>query len=141
MGLIALEGMEFFSYHGYYDEEQKIGNKYGIDVTIETDLQKAAKTDKLRETINYEEIYRIVAAVMQQRHRLLEHVAYEIINEVRAKYFDVLHVTVAVSKFNPPIGGVCAKARVEIFDWGISTPLTEKTSAPKTKIWLRILQK
>jgi dihydroneopterin aldolase len=116
MGLIALEGMEFFSYHGYYDEEQKIGNKYAIDVSIETDLQRAAQTDKLRETINYEEIYRIVASVMHQRHRLLEHVAYEIINEVRAKFLDVQHVKVVVSKFNPPIGGVCAKARVEISD-------------------------
>lgn len=116
MGLISLEGMEFFSYHGYYDEEQKIGNKYAIDVTIETDLQKAAKTDKLRETINYEEVYRLVAAVMRQRHRLLEHVAYEIINQVRAAFHDVKHVKVAVSKFNPPIGGVCAKAKVEISD-------------------------
>ncbi len=116
MGLIALEGMEFFSYHGYYDEEQKIGNKYAIDVSIETDLQKAAQTDKIRETINYEEIYRIVASVMHQRHRLLEHVAYKIINEVRVKFLDVHHVKVVVSKFNPPIGGVCAKARVEISD-------------------------
>lgn len=116
MGLISLEGMEFFSYHGYYDEEQKIGNKYAIDVTIETDLQKAAQTDKLRETINYEEIYRLVAMVMKERHRLLEHVAYEIINQIRFAFKDVKHVTVAVSKFNPPIGGVCAKARVEISD-------------------------
>ena len=28
MGQIALEGMEFFAYHGHFDEEQKIGNKY-----------------------------------------------------------------------------------------------------------------
>ena len=35
MGQIALEGMEFFAFHGYYDEEQKIGNKYGIDLYIE----------------------------------------------------------------------------------------------------------
>lgn len=116
MGLISLEGMEFFSYHGYYDEEQKIGNKYAIDITIETDLQKAAQTDKLKETINYEEIYRLVADVMKERHRLLEHVAYEIINQVRAAFLDVKHVNVAVSKFNPPIGGVCAKAKVEISD-------------------------
>lgn len=116
MGLISLEGMEFFSYHGYYDEEQKIGNKYAIDVTIETDLQKAAQTDKLRETINYEEVYRLVATVMKERHRLLEHVAYEIINQVRAAFVEVKHVKVGVSKFNPPIGGVCAKAKVEISD-------------------------
>ncbi|RZK29989.1 MAG: dihydroneopterin aldolase, partial [Hymenobacter sp.] len=32
MGQIALEGLEFFAFHGYYDEEQKIGNKYGVDI-------------------------------------------------------------------------------------------------------------
>lgn len=114
MGLISLEGMEFFAYHGYYDEEQKIGNKYAIDVTIETDLQKAAKTDQLKETINYEEIYRIVANIMLKKHRLLEHVGYEIINAVKATYQEIKGVKVVVTKFNPPIGGVCAKAKVEL---------------------------
>jgi dihydroneopterin aldolase len=38
MGKITLEGLEFFAFHGYYDEEQKIGNKYGVDITIETFL-------------------------------------------------------------------------------------------------------
>ena len=42
MGQIALEGMEFFAFHGYYDEEQKIGNKYGVDLYIETNLNAAA---------------------------------------------------------------------------------------------------
>ena len=31
MGKVALEGIEFFSYHGYYEEEQKLGNKYEVN--------------------------------------------------------------------------------------------------------------
>lgn len=112
MGLIALEGMEFFAYHGYYDEEQKIGNKYAIDVAIETDLEKPAQSDKLKETINYEELYAVVAEVMSKKHRLLEHVGYEIINILKKRYTQIEKIKVVVSKFNPPIGGVCAKAKV-----------------------------
>ena len=54
MGQIALEGMEFFAFHGFYDEEQKIGNKYGVDLYLTTDLKRAATSDDLHETVNYE---------------------------------------------------------------------------------------
>jgi len=114
MGLISLEGMEFFAYHGYYDEEQKIGNKYAIDLTIDTYLGSAAKSDRLKDTINYEELYQLVLKVMQTKHRLLEHVAYEIIEKVKETYAIVNKVTVGVSKYNPPIGGICERAKVVI---------------------------
>ncbi len=114
MGTIALEGMEFFAYHGLYDEEQKIGNKYSIDVIIKADLSIAAETDKLRNTINYEILYKIVAAVMTQKHRLLEHVAHQIIVQAKTQFDDIQHITVSVSKFNPPVGGVCDRSKVTI---------------------------
>ncbi|SOE22435.1 dihydroneopterin aldolase [Spirosomataceae bacterium TFI 002] len=114
MGLISLEGMEFFAYHGYYDEEQKIGNKYTIDLTIETDLSKAANTDKLSNTISYEELYEQVKQVMLQKHRLLEHVGQQIIERIQDTYPQIVNVKVAVSKHNPPIGGICERAKVEL---------------------------
>ncbi|MGR3810250.1 dihydroneopterin aldolase [Jiulongibacter sp. NS-SX5] len=114
MGQISLEGMEFFAYHGYYDEEQKIGNKYSIDLHIETDLSSAAESDRLKDTINYENLYELVREVMLTKHRLLEHVAYEVIEKVKATYPSVLKISVGVSKFNPPIGGICERAKVVI---------------------------
>lgn len=114
MGVISLEGMEFFAYHGYYDEEQKIGNKYSIDLSIETDLSNAAESDRLKDTINYEDLYNLVLHVMQKKHRLLEHVAHDIIEQVKSTYSTVKAVTAAVSKYNPPIGGICERARVVI---------------------------
>jgi 7,8-dihydroneopterin aldolase/epimerase/oxygenase len=114
MGLISLEGMEFFAYHGYYDEEQKIGNKYSIDLAITTDLSKAGNTDKLSNTISYEELYEQVKQVMLQKHRLLEHVGQQIIDRIMASYPQIESVKVSVSKHNPPIGGICQRARVEL---------------------------
>lgn len=114
MGTVALEGLEFFAYHGYYDEEQKVGNKYSLDITIETDFALAAQNDRLNGTVNYEELYAIAAEVMQERARLLEHIAYRLIEKVRAKYPNVAKVHVAVSKFNPPIGGVCLRSKITL---------------------------
>ena len=114
MGLISLEGLEFFAYHGYYDEEQKIGNKYSIDVSIEADLAHAAETDRLKDTISYEDVYALVVKVMKHKHRLLEHVAHEIIDQIKQNFPAAKQVTASVSKYNPPIGGICHRAKVTI---------------------------
>jgi 7,8-dihydroneopterin aldolase/epimerase/oxygenase len=114
MGLIALEGLEFFAYHGAYVEEQKIGNRYSVDLSISTDLSQAAETDRLKETVNYEDLYILVRDVMHQKHKLLEHIAHSIILKIREKYDYIDQIEVSVSKFNPPIGGVCERARVII---------------------------
>jgi len=112
MGTIALEGLEFFAYHGFYEEEQKMGNKYALDITIETDFIRAAQQDRLSLTVNYSTLYQIAYKVMQEPSRLLEHIGFRVIEQIRLQYPDVTKVIVKVSKFNPPIGGVCTKAAI-----------------------------
>jgi len=114
MGIISLEGLEFFAYHGYYDEEQKMGNKYSIDIAITADLNRAAQEDRLSLTVNYEVVYTIIADVMKIKHRLLEHIAYKIIEAVKVQFPEIQQITVNVSKFNPPIGGVCERSKISI---------------------------
>ena len=114
MGLVSLRGLEFFAYHGYYDEEQKVGNKYSVDVTVKADLNTAAVADALSQTVNYESLYNIVKENMQIRSRLLEHIGYEIIQSVFQQFDKVQWVEVSIAKFNPPIGGVCREARVTL---------------------------
>ena len=114
MGQIALEGMEFFAFHGYYDEEQKIGNKYGVDLYLETDLHGAGASDKLQQTVNYEVLYRVVAEEMLAPARLLEHLAHRVIDRVYSRFPFVASVRVSVYKFNPPLGGICHTAKVTL---------------------------
>ena len=114
MGQIALEGLEFFAFHGYYDEEQKIGNKYGIDLYVTTDLLAAGSTDRLAQTVNYEVLYRLVVEEMKQPARLLEHLGHRVLDRVMAELPGVRKARICVSKFNPPVGGICYRARVTL---------------------------
>lgn len=114
MGKVSLEGMEFYARHGYYEEERIIGNKYSVDVTIEADLSDAADTDKLEGTINYEVVYEIVAKVMAVDALLLEHLAGKIIKELKSTFPAIKKTWVKVSKYNPPIKGLCHRAVVEL---------------------------
>ena len=111
---IALEALEFFSYHGFYPEENKIGNKYCIDVYVFSDVTIAAKSDKLSGTIDYEKIFLIAKKHTEKPVKLLEHLAYKIIAEIFETFEEAEKVKVNVCKYNPPIGGVCKWAKVSI---------------------------
>lgn len=112
MAEIRLNGIEFFAYHGHHDEERVTGNKYSVDMRIITDLRDAAESDSLKDTVNYEVIYKIIKDEMAKPARLLEHLSHRINQEVLIAYPDITLVETAVSKFNPPLGGICKKATV-----------------------------
>jgi dihydroneopterin aldolase len=114
MGIVTLEGLEFFAYHGYYKEERKIGNKYHVDVSVELDLSKAAQKDRLSETLDYEILYKLIFEVMQKPTKLLEHIAQRVIDQVYANFSQIQSVEVTVAKHNPPVGGVCRWAKVTL---------------------------
>ncbi len=39
MGTVLLEGMEFFGYHGMYPEEHVLGNRFLINLELDTDFE------------------------------------------------------------------------------------------------------
>jgi len=118
MGLIAVEGMQFYAHHGYYNEEQILGGKYTVDVYLKTDFDEAASTDRLDNTINYEEIYQLTKEEMNISARLLEHVCQRIISRLKKQYAQLHYLRVRVSKHQPPLKGNVEKVYVELeFDF------------------------
>jgi dihydroneopterin aldolase len=105
MSIISIEGMEFFAYHGCFEEEQLIGTKFNIDLFLTVDTSKAESTDNLHDTVNYQEVFQIVKSDMQITSKLLEHVGRRILDSVAAKFSQVEKATVKIRKLNPPLGG------------------------------------
>jgi dihydroneopterin aldolase len=111
---VALEGMEFYAYHGFYEEERKEGNNFLVHVELETDFTKAALSDDISGTFNYEEIYKIVSTEMKISSKLLEHVAGRILDKLQAHRGTVFSIKVVIQKLNPPLQGKTACSVVEI---------------------------
>ena len=44
--------MHFYAHHGFFDEEQKIGNEFLVTITINLDLDSPQLTDNLEDTLN-----------------------------------------------------------------------------------------
>ncbi|MCU0474340.1 MAG: dihydroneopterin aldolase [Bacteroidales bacterium] len=105
MGLIQIEGMEFYSFHGHFREEQIVGNKFVVDLAIETNMEKPMESDNLKDALNYQRAYEIVKLQMEQKSHLLEHIAGRIIDALYAEMEGIKKATVKVSKMNPPVGG------------------------------------
>ncbi len=113
-GTISLEGLEFHAYHGVYPHERSSGNKFEVDVTVETAINASAFADDLSGTINYEDLYAMVRSEMEKPSKLLERVGHEMAAGILARFPQANSVTITIAKFNPPIGGVCRKASVTI---------------------------
>ena len=104
--------MEFFAYHGCFKEERIVGNKFLVDLRIDTDLSKAAASDDLHDTLNYQKAYQLVKEQMHEKSHLLEHIAQRIIDALYSKFEGIQMITVKVSKMNPPLGGKTEKVSV-----------------------------
>lgn len=105
MGTIVLEGMEFFSYHGCFTEEQVIGTRFTVDLKVDADTSSAEITDRLHETIDYVGLYRTIKREMDQKSYLLEHVAWRIIESLKKEFPHVDSIDLKINKINPPVGG------------------------------------
>jgi dihydroneopterin aldolase len=105
MGVIKLNNIRTFSFHGCLVEESKIGSDYRVDLEVVTSLKKSAKTDNLKDTVDYVLLNKIVKDAMSIRSKLLEHVAKRIIDTIFEEIRTVKNVKISVAKLNPPIGG------------------------------------
>lgn len=105
MGKILVEGIEVYAYHGCLEAEGKIGGKYIVDVELNTDLKVAAETDRLEETIDYVDVYKIVTREMAVRARLIEHVGKRILDSLMVSFPSLKMARVKVTKVNPPMNG------------------------------------
>lgn len=52
--------MEFYGYHGVFPEENKLGQRFKVDLTVELDLKRAGESDDLEHSVNYGEPFRVM---------------------------------------------------------------------------------
>jgi 7,8-dihydroneopterin aldolase/epimerase/oxygenase len=103
MGLIEIEGMDFFAYHGCFKEERLIGTRFTVDAFLTTDTSDAETSDDLKHTVNYQAVYAVLRHEMEQHSHLLEHVARRMVDALYRDFKSLTHVKIKVSKLNPAL--------------------------------------
>jgi dihydroneopterin aldolase len=114
MGVIELEDMEFYAFHGCYKEEQVVGNKFLVSLKMRSDCSKAGSSDNIADATSYLTAYEIVKEQMSIKSHLLENVATRILDALQVKLPTLASATVKISKINPPLGGRVGRASVTL---------------------------
>ncbi|MCX7863240.1 MAG: dihydroneopterin aldolase [Bacteroidales bacterium] len=105
MAYLQLEDLEFYAYHGHFKEEQQVGNKFLVNILVQTDIEKTAQTDNLNDAVDYVKIYKVVEEEMQKTSKLLETVVMRIVKRLFNDFPNIEYVDVTINKLNPPLGG------------------------------------
>jgi dihydroneopterin aldolase len=107
MAVIRLEGLSVFGHHGASAPERKAGTRLDVEVTLELDTRRAETSDRLDDTVSYDDIEAAVRRVVEEESfRLLEALAARVADTCLQR-FKATRVSVRLTKQNLawPSGG------------------------------------
>lgn len=115
MDKIYINDMMFYGYHGVLVEENKIGQRFKVDIIVDVDLKKAGQTDDLSNTINYQELYNITQNIVEgPPFNLIEAVGEKIASVFLDTFPQIINCRIKVIKPDPPIPGYYNSVAIEI---------------------------
>lgn len=137
---IQLEKLRFHAHHGVMPQERVTGQDYELDLTLslrDSVAIQALTADRLESTVNYADVYDVVAHEMHQPSSLLEYVAERIVEALLRQFPQVMAVEVRLTKLAPPssdltdeepllcfVGVVCSLCWTSTAPW----PIPQKVS-------------
>ncbi|MFX3673715.1 MAG: dihydroneopterin aldolase [Paenisporosarcina sp.] len=116
MDYIHVNEMEFWGYHGVFQEENKLGQRFRVSLSLAVSLKAAGETDSLEETVNYAEAYTICREIVEgEPVKLIETLAERIASKVLATFNGLVKgCKVVLIKPDPPIPGHYQSVSIEI---------------------------
>ncbi len=103
MDTIHVTGIRAYGYTGYLAEEQVLGQWFEVDLSIDTDLADAGRSDDIEDTLDYRRAIDVVKRhIHKDRFALVEKLATAIADDILA-LDRVQRVRVQLSKPAAPI--------------------------------------
>ena len=116
---ISLVGITLYGYHGVRPAERALGQRFVVDVDLETDLRQAGETDALDATVNYSEAYELIAEIVEgDPVNLLETLAERIARAILERFSQVQRARVRIAKPGVAIAGSILREAAVAIDRG-----------------------
>ena len=104
MDRIIIENLETFGYHGVFEEEAVLGQKFVICAVLCLDTRQAGKTDDLTCSLDYGAACQTIKKIVEtERYQLIERLAEEIAEQLLLKYSVLKKVEITVKKPWAPV--------------------------------------
>lgn len=115
MDEMIIENLEIYAYHGVFDTEKQLGQKFNISLKLKLDLKKAAETDDLNFTVNYGELCEKIAFTFTEKcFNLIEAAANSLVEMIFESYLVVQNIEILVKKPQAPINQTLDYAAVKL---------------------------
>lgn len=112
---ILVRDLVVYAYHGVHPEEQRLGQRFEVDMTCSLDLREAARLDVAGATVSYASLVEIAQEVSaSQTVFLIETLAERIAEKILGDYPQIDEVSVQVRKPSAPVPATLAYVAVEI---------------------------
>lgn len=104
MDQIRISNLEAFGYHGVFEEEALLGQKFLISAELFLDARRAGKTDDLQESLDYGEVCQMIKKMVEtERYRLIERLAEQLAEKLLLNYDCLRSVEITVKKPWAPV--------------------------------------
>jgi dihydroneopterin aldolase len=112
---IFIKGLALHANHGVMAHEAKVGQSFAIDLDLEIDLNAAARSDKVMDTVSYDKVVECASeAFCAQRFRLIEAAAGRVADAVLAAFPRVRSIRVTIHKPHAPIAATFSDVGVTV---------------------------
>ena len=109
-----MSGLRFHAFHGLTRLERQVGVRHRVDVWMDADIERAAASDRIEDTIDYREVHDLVVRTGRDNSfHLIETLAARICRELLGR-FSCDEVRVSVRKETPVLDGIVDDVGVEL---------------------------
>src|SRR5438552_11686052 len=112
---VFVTGLALHAYHGVMQHEAKVGQTFTLDLVLDIELNEASRSDKLADTVGYDQVVEVAStAFCARRYRLVEAAAGAVAQAILARFAQVSAVQITVHKPHAPIAATFDDVGVSI---------------------------
>ncbi len=104
MDKIIIKNLEAFGYHGVFEEEAFLGQKFIVDAVLYLDTRRVGKTDDLKASLDYGEACHVIKKLVEtERYQLIERLAEVLAEKLLLAFSALKSVEITVKKPWAPV--------------------------------------
>jgi dihydroneopterin aldolase len=112
---VFVTGLSLHAFHGVMEHESTVGQTFMLDLELDLDLAQASRSDKLADTVGYDQVVEVASRAFTGQHcKLVESAAGAVADAILTAFPQVASVRVTVHKPHAPIAATFADVGVTI---------------------------
>lgn len=126
---IKISRLALHGRHGVLEAEQKLGQRFFLDLDITAEIGGATETDNVEDTLHYGQVIKKASAAFNERHfNLIEAAAAHVADVLMADFPQILAIEVTAHKPAAPIAAIIDGLSVTIDKRRDNTPDKSKNT-------------